>query len=227
MLHQIIFNGNRIIEEIFKNMGFQSGEKPSSIEDCGLVRDIRNRIDELGLIEKKAHVEREALTHLCDYIIAAFKGEAKSPFVAPKAPEEAKPPVETETPKAAEGTSSPIEMEAPSQPKATEGTSSPDDLDMVIPRLKILEDGAEAFENLLKDAPMIKRFKQVGDMYQEVVNARKINPEHNRVQRTARLEMAMGNAITFLQTSKLAARFALLREARKIAEETMERKSQV
>jgi hypothetical protein len=220
-----MFGGNEIIGEILKDMGFQSEEKPSSIENSGLVRDIKTRIKELGIIENKAHIEREALTHMCDYIIAAFKGETKPPVEKPPAqkPEAPKAP---ETPKATDGTSS--------QPEASEGTSSQkidadasDDLNLVVPRLKILEEGAAEFIKILKDAPMTKRFKKVGDMFQDVATAYKINPEHNRIQRTARLEMAMGNAITFLQTSKLAARFSDLKEARKIAEDTMAKKAQV
>lgn len=223
MLHKIIVSGNEIIEEILKDMGFRTEEKTSSIENSGLVRDIKTRINELGIIENKAHIEREALTHMCDYIIAAFK-ETKSPNVAPKAPEETKPPVEpsTEAPK------------EPEKPKTAEGTSSQkidaeasDDLDLVIPRLRIVEDAVKAVVKILKDAPMTNRFQKVGDLCNGLITALKMNPEHNDIQRTARLEMAMGEALDFLQKSKLAARFGDLKEARKIVEEAMEKKSQV
>ncbi len=203
-------------------------KKDRSVKDHPMFKELERAIDLMKRDIAETSCKVKLLENLRDTILEATgEAEEAKPPVAPPTPKPEAPP----TPQTTKGTSSP-ESEKPQE--ATNGTSSqkidadePDDLDLVIPRLKILEEGAAAFINLLKDAPMIKRFKQLGDMYQEVVNAYKINPEHNRIQRTARLEMALGNAITFLQTSKLAARFGDLKEARKIAEDTMAKKSQV
>ena len=215
MLHKIIFGGNEIIEEIFKDMGLVSEPSESPIENIPIVRNIRSRINELSSIETNVRMEREVLMHLHDHIITAFRGEeAKPPTEAPKAQGETKSPVETETPETTEGNSS------------QKIDAEPSDDEPGMPCLRVLEDGAKAVVKILKDAPMTSRFKKVGRMCLSLETSLKINPGHNEIQRAARLELAMREALDFLQTSKLAIRFGDLKNTRKIMEEALAKKSQ-
>jgi hypothetical protein len=200
-------------------MGLVSEPPESPIENIPIVRNIRSRINELSSIETNVRTEREVLTHLHDHIITAFRGEEAKP------PAE-KPPVEKQKYESDE--TFPVE-----NPETTKGTSSqkidaePSDDEPVAPCLRVLEDGAKAVVKILKNAPMTSRFKKVGRMCLSLETSLKINPGHNEIQRAARLELAMREALDFLQTSKLAIRFGDLKEARKIIEEALAKKSQV
>ena len=64
-------------------------------------------------------------------------------------------------------------------------------------------------------------------IYELLESAVKPGVELTEIERVTRLEAATGEAVAFFQTSKLAARFNVLKEVKKIMEETIVKKAQV
>ncbi|MDD5699458.1 MAG: hypothetical protein PHH77_12660 [Victivallaceae bacterium] len=230
MLHKIFFDENGIVNEILKNMGFQTGENEPSIEDVPFYRGVKNRIKELEVFEENAHLERKVLSHLLNYIDEACK-EPKKPE-APKEPEKPQVPeasapetlAETNHPEPA-APEMPIEAEAPLLPREKIDTGYP--LEPVNPRLQILEDGAKAAIEILEKAPLTEHFKDVKRVCELLKLACKPALELTEMERLAKLEAAIGEAHSFFQTSKLAARFNILKEVKTILEDAMDKKAQV
>jgi len=139
-------------------------------------------------------MERDALSHFCDYLLRGFNGKMK--------------PEESET------------------PKAPEPTRTLDD--EVKLRLDILEEGIKKVIAKMDNVPMFNRFICLNNLQNGLIvlsNGRE--PGQTDIQRVARLEMGIGEALNFLQTSKLAKRFNLLKEIKKDLEEVIDRSSQV
>ncbi|MDD5596897.1 MAG: hypothetical protein PHV82_03065 [Victivallaceae bacterium] len=229
MLHKIFFDENGIVNEILKNMGFQTGEKEPSIENVPFYRGVKNRIRELGEFEENVRLERKVLSHLLNYIDEACK-EPKKPEAPkepekPQAPEPApETPVETNHPEPA-APEKPAEAEAPLPPGEKIDTGYP--LEPVNPRLQILEDGVKDAVGNLEKAPLTKHFKDVKRVYELLKLVCKPAPELTEMERLAKLEAAIGEAHSFFQTSKLAARFNVLKEVKKILEDAMDKKAQI
>ena len=95
-------------------------------------------------------------------------------------------------------------------------------------RLDILEEGIKKVIAKMDNVPMFNRFICLNNLQNGLIvlsNGRE--PGQTDIQRVARLEMGIGEALNFLQTSKLAKRFNLLKEIKKDLEEVIDRSSQV
>jgi hypothetical protein len=234
MLHKFFFDENSIVNEILKNMGFQTGENEPSIENVPFYRGVKNRIKELEVFEENARLERKVLSHLLNYIDEACK-EPQKPEKS-KAPNE---PEKTQAPEVPKEPEMPVEAKAP-EPAAPEKSTEAETsllsqekidtesfLELVDPRLQILEDGAKAAVKILEKAPMTNHFRPITHIFEMLESALKPNPELTEMERIARLEAATGEALSFLQTSKLAARLGALKEVKTILENAMDKKAQI
>ncbi|MDD5698881.1 MAG: hypothetical protein PHH77_09730 [Victivallaceae bacterium] len=231
MLHKIFFDENGIVNEILKNMGFQTGEKEPSIENVPFYRGVKNRIKELGVFEENARLERKVLSHLLNYIDEACK-EPKKPE-APKEPEKSQspePPKEPEIPAEAKAPEPPAPekpAEAETPPLSQEKIDTESFIEPVNPRLRVLENGAKnAIENLEK-APLTEHFKDVKRVYELLKLAHRPTSGLTEMERLAKLEAAIGEAHSFLQSSRLATRFNVLKDVKKIMEDAMDKKAQI
>ncbi|MFA6717304.1 MAG: hypothetical protein WC082_11015 [Victivallales bacterium] len=223
MLHKIFFDENGIVNEILKNMGFQTAENEPSIEDVPFYRGVKNRIKELELFEENARLERQVLSHLLNYIDEACKEPQKTEKPeAPNEPEKAQAP---EVPKEPE---MPVGTKAP-EPPAPEKSAVPEvpSADFANPRLRVLEDGVKDAIDILEAAPLTEHFKDVKRVYESLKLVHRATPELTEMERLAKLEAATGEAHSFLQSSKLGTRFGALKEARKILEDAMDKKAQI
>ncbi|MDD5698397.1 MAG: hypothetical protein PHH77_07245 [Victivallaceae bacterium] len=223
MLHKIFFDENGIVNEILKNMGFQTGEKEPSIEDVPFYRGVKNRINELGVFEENARLERKVLSHLLNYIDEACKEPTK-----PEKPEAPNEPEKAQAPESANEPEIPAEAKV-LEPPVPEKTATPElpPVDSANPRLRVLEDGVkDAIENL-EAAPLTEHFKDVKRICELLKLACKPAPELTEMERLAKLEAAIGEAHSFLQNSRLATRFNVLKDVKKILEDAMDKKAQV
>ncbi|MDD5728834.1 MAG: hypothetical protein PHV59_09740, partial [Victivallales bacterium] len=111
---------------------------------------------------------------------------------------------------------------APEKPATPEAP-----VDSANPCLQVLEDGVNDAVGNLEKAPLTEHFKDVKRVYELLKLAHRPSPELTEMERLAKLETATGEAHSFLQTSKLAARFNVLKDVKKILEDAMDKKAQI
>ena len=90
-------------------------------------------------------------------------------------------------------------------------------------RLNVLEQAVKAVVAKLGKADMTSRFKQLGEVYQKLEKSVNCPDEQKEtIEHLVEVEAAIGETLNFLCTSKLAARFNLLKELRQELEEAIE-----
>lgn len=118
------------------------------------------------------------------------------------------------------------EMQIPKKETKKPGTESPPAKEMD-PRLAILEDGIKKVIKILKKAPALKRFKSLRRPLRILIDAmKKAEQDQTETERIVQMEAAIGEGLNCLQNSKMALRSNVLKEIKKILEETIERKNQ-
>ncbi len=144
--------------------------------------------------------------------------------------EETKPPVETEAPKKpvksekTENTSG-NSIETKSTTQSPEKIDAEPSDDLVNPQLKHLKKEVSKALKTVRGTPLAKRVKKVKLMIRTLSAAGKPGPELTDMERIARIEAAIGDALSFLQTSKLAARTKVLKEVKQILEDTIDKRN--
>jgi hypothetical protein len=176
-----------------------NGQKSQRNEEPLFLRALKDRLGKLDRVEAGLKFERTVLEQVIEIFDVGKKPKGSE---TPKSPE-AEPPKEPEK----------IDAKAPPEP--------------VNPRRRILEDGIKKALKAYRKAPLSKRFKGPKRMVRWLSLAIKANPNLTEFEHITRMEAAIGEALTFLQTSKLAARSNVLKEVKKILEETMDKRIQV
>jgi F0F1-type ATP synthase delta subunit len=89
-------------------------------------------------------------------------------------------------------------------------------------RLQIIETVLKSVAVKLGEADMTSRFNQLGELHHNLENCLNCSDEKKEtMEHLVELEAAIGEALNFLSTSKLAARFNLLKELRQELEEAL------
>jgi hypothetical protein len=89
-------------------------------------------------------------------------------------------------------------------------------------RLKVLEQAVKDVGAKLGKADMTTRFKQLGEIYQQLEKCINCSEEQKgTVEHLAEVEAAVGEALHFLSTSKVGTRFNLLKELRQELEDAL------
>ena len=89
-------------------------------------------------------------------------------------------------------------------------------------RLKVLEQAVKDVVAKLGKADMTTRFKQIGEIYQQLKKCINCSEEQKgTVKHLVKVETAIGETLNFLSTSKVGARFNLLKELRQELEEAL------
>jgi hypothetical protein len=89
-------------------------------------------------------------------------------------------------------------------------------------RLKVLEQAVKDVVSKLGSADMTTRFKQIGEIYQQLEKCINCSEEQKgTVEHLAEVEAAVGEALHFLSTSKVETRFNLLKELRQELEKAL------
>jgi hypothetical protein len=196
--------------DILKIMAQQNAPKGMSSEQHPFLKGLEKRIRELEFLMVEIDLEREMLSRLRDHVLEALKGEKK-------------PEPEAQIPNG-KSDEKPQKMEEKSD---TSDEKAPSE-EPVAPRLEALEKGVKRAIKTLKKAPMLKTFKSLRLLNRTLAAAvGKSEPGQMQFERIAKLEMAIGEALNFLQTSKQAARSNVLKEMKKILEETLDKAAQI
>lgn len=94
------------------------------------------------------------------------------------------------------------------------------------PRLEILEKGVKKIIRIFKKARMLKNSKSLKHFLKTLIEALGKSDEQNAV-RIVKMETALGEMLSQLQSSKMAARSKVLKDVKRILEETIDQKNQV
>jgi hypothetical protein len=183
----------------------QTSHNPLSMEQLAIsqLREFEREIKYLEQLAAEISFKHSFFTYWRDVMTGVVQGYRNQDKSAPK----------------------PTPKNAPKKPEAeAEANTSP--ATSVEPRLKILEEGIKKALNTYKKAPMSKCFKGPKLMNRMLSLAVKPGLELTEFERIARMEAAIGEALNFLQTSKMAARSNVLKEMKKILEETIDKSSQ-
>ena len=89
-------------------------------------------------------------------------------------------------------------------------------------RLKVLEQAVKAVVAKLGKADMTSRFNQINEVYQKLEKCINCSEEQKEtVKHLVKVETAIGETLNFLSTSKVGARFNLLKELRQDLENAL------
>ncbi len=204
----IIIIGNKCDqpEEFKQQFSFPPGTFGINIfgEKNPLLADIDDVISDLNQAKSEIELRIKMTEHLRDALEQVFKNN-KNPGAEPKVSDE-----QTQT-----------EFSKSFTEKIDEGLSNgPKN-----PQLAHLKKGVDKAIKMVRGTKLAQHFKDVRRMNRMLSAAVKPGLELTEMERIARIETAIGEALGFLQTSKLAARTKVLKEVKKILEDTIDRRN--
>ena len=205
MLHKIIFDENGIVNEIIKDIISREEAQRNPF-----LQPIEAEIERLENIEKQIKARLVAMKQLHKWISEIF---------TPPQPDEDEPEKSQVEEKAEKDDSINNEQ---TQEKIDDGHEESLSVPMSH-RLKVLEQTVKTVVAKLGKADMTSRFKQLGEVYQKLEKCINCPDEQEKtIKHLVEVEAAIGETLNFLSTSKLGARFNLLKELRQELEEAIE-----
>lgn len=207
MLHKIIFAENDIVNEIIKDILCREKAQCNPF-----LQPIEAEIERLENMEKQIKNRLEALAQLHRFISEIF---------TPPQPDKDKDKAEKSQPKTKAKKDEPIKYEETSE-KIDDGFEESLSVPMAH-RLKVLEQAVKDVVAKLSKADMTTRFNQINEIYQQLKNCVNCPGEQKEtVKHLVEVEAAVGDALNFLSTSKVGARFNLLKKLRRDLEKAID-----
>ena len=211
-------NANAFLEHLMRQnlLHPENPDKNTSAGENPLLADIDQAISDMKHARDELEVKIKMTEHLRDALARVFKDLENADRQENKSekPETAAPP---EKPK------------APAEPgKAKSPETSPEKIDAepsngpVNPQLKHLKKGVNKAIKSVRGTKLAQHFKDVRRLSRRLSAAVKPGLELTDMELIARIEAAIGEALDFLQTSKLALRTKVLKEVKQILEETID-----
>lgn len=114
-----------------------------------------------------------------------------------------------------------------SEKKTEKAETIPPPVKTMDPHLAILEKGIKKVVGIFRKSRMLKRSKSLRPLMKALINALgKSKQCQSETERIVQLETAIGEGLDYLQTSKMASRSKVLKEIKRILEETIDKKNQ-
>jgi hypothetical protein len=187
-----------------------NGERKSESENQGhpLLREFEQELEKLDGIRAEVDVRHAVISHLRDNFLEML-GMSEEPEKTKEEDDSAKPKQEPTKSKEPENLG----------PEDSKPVGIADDHELqdksLAQRLEVLKQAIKNVVMKLGEADMTARFKPLSQLYEKLkALANSSSGDQNEIERLAFLEAGIGEALDFLGTSKLAARFNLLKQLR-------------